>query len=43
MRKKAMWELHNKQLYNLYSLPNSIRVIKSEDNEMDQHMAYMGR
>jgi hypothetical protein len=34
--------LHNEELYDLYSLPNIIRMIKSRRMKMDEHVARMG-
>jgi hypothetical protein len=36
-------KLHNKELHNLYSLPNIIRMIKSRRMRCAGHVASMGR
>jgi hypothetical protein len=36
-------KLHNKELHNLYSLPNVIRLIKSRRMRWAGHVAQMGR
>ena len=39
----AEWKrIHNEELYNLYSSPNSIRVIKSKTIRWARHVARMG-
>jgi hypothetical protein len=35
-------KLHNEELYNLYSSPNIIRMIKSRRNRWVEHVARMG-
>jgi hypothetical protein len=35
--------LHNKELYALYSSPNTIRVIKSRKLRREGHVARMGK
>jgi hypothetical protein len=37
------WRLHNKELNDLYSSPNIIRVIKSRRMGWEGHVARMGR
>jgi hypothetical protein len=36
-------KLHNKELNNLYSSPNIVRVMKSRRMRWDEHVARMGR
>jgi hypothetical protein len=35
-------KLHNKELHDLYSLPNIIRIIKSKRMRWEGHLARMG-
>jgi hypothetical protein len=35
-------KLHNEELHNLYSLPNTIRIIKSRRMRWEGHVARMG-
>jgi hypothetical protein len=40
---KGEWrKLHNEDLHNLYSSPNSIRIIKSRRTRGTGHVAHMG-
>ena len=36
-------KLHNEELYDLYSLPNIVRVVKSRRMRWAGHVARMGR
>jgi hypothetical protein len=37
----VVWRVHNKELYNLYTLPVVIRAIKSSRINLVKHVAYM--
>ena len=40
---RAVEELHNEELHDLYCSPNKVRVIKSRRMSRTGHVAYMGR